>query len=89
MRETKMFIEMREQLSRNNYELLHKQLLLLNWRQRLAIELRFWEQLSIFQVAYAMGIGWEDANKLIDTAIKNLKTGLVRSLTKTPALKAA
>lgn len=80
---------LREQLSLNNYEILHQHLLRLTWRQQLAIQLRFWEKLSIFQVADTMGISWAEADTLIEMAIINLKAGLLMPLTQTPALNAA
>ena len=77
------------QLSLNNYEVLHKHLLRLTWRQQLAIQLRFWEEYSIFQVATTMDISWDQADSLIETAIATLKSGLAKSLIQTPLLQAA
>jgi len=81
--------ELRNQLSLNNYEVLHQHLLRLSWRQQLAIQLRFWEKCSIFQVAHTMGISWKEADSLVETAINNLKLGLSKSVAQTTALNAA
>ncbi len=79
----------RNQLSLNNYEVLHKHLLKMSWRQQLAIQLRFWEEYSIHQVATTMNITWMEADRLIELAISNLKSGLLTSSTQTPTSSAA
>ena len=81
--------QLRQQFSLNNYEVLHQHLLRLSWRQQLAIRLRFWEKYSIYQIAHTMGISWKAADELVDAAILNLKSGLLKSSTQTTALKAA
>ena len=86
---TKIDRHILKQLTLNNYEVLHKHLLLLTWRQQLAIQLRFWEDYSIFQVANTMNISWNEADSLIETAIATLKSGLAKSLIQTPSLQAA
>ncbi|MDZ4660409.1 MAG: sigma factor-like helix-turn-helix DNA-binding protein [Pseudomonadota bacterium] len=81
--------QLRQQLSLDNYEVLHQHLLRLSWRQQLVIQLRFWEKYSIFQIAHTMGISWRAADELIEMAILNLKAGLTENSTKTAVLKAA
>jgi DNA-directed RNA polymerase specialized sigma subunit len=86
---TQLNSEMKHLVSINNYEELHKHLLRLSWRQQIAIQLRFWEECSIFQVANQLGISWKEADDLIEAALKTLKDRLVRSVNKTAALVAA
>lgn len=86
---TQLNPEIKHLVSINNYEELHKHLLRLSWRQQIAIQLRFWEECSIFQVANQLGISWKEADDLIEAALKTLKDGLVRSVNKTAAPVAA
>lgn len=81
--------EIKHLVSINNYEELHKHLLRLSWRQQVAIQLRFWEECSIFQVAYQLGISWKEADDLIEAALSNLKSGLAKSTNNSAVLVAA
>ena len=81
--------EIKHLVSINNYEELHKHLLRLSWRQQVAIQLRFWEEYSIFQVAYQLGISWKEADDLIEAALSNLKSGLAKSANNSAVLVAA
>lgn len=81
--------EVRKLISLNNYEELHRHLLRLSWRQQVALQLRFWERYSIYQVAYTLGISWRAADELIESAICNLKFGLMESATKSVVNQAA
>lgn len=54
-------------------EKLHQSLLRLKPRQQIAIQMRFWEQFSISEIASVLGITWEDADKLIETTLCELK----------------
>lgn len=80
--------EIRKLVSLNNYEELHRHLLRLPWAQQVAIQLRFWEQYSIFQVAYQLGISWKKADDLIETAINNLKNELKKAHNNSTAIAA-
>lgn len=71
---------MKQLLSRNKYEELHKHLVRLSWRQQIAIQLRFWENYSIFQVAFHLEISWKEADDLIESALSALKDGLMKSM---------
>ncbi len=81
--------EIKHLVSINNYEELHKHLLRLSWRQQVAIQLRFWEECSIFQVACQLGISWKEADDLIEAALSNLKSGLAKSANNSAVLVAA
>lgn len=57
-------------------EKLHQSLLRLNPRQQIVIQMRFWEQFSISEIASVLGMTWEDVDKLIETTLCELKQRL-------------
>lgn len=73
----------------NNYDLLHKHLLQLSWRQQVVLQLRFWEEKSIYQVAYIMGISWNEADALLQSAIAKLKQSICASILEATKKQAA
>ena len=78
-----------EEISIRDYNTLYKQLLLLSWKQQLVIQLRFWENYSIYQVARELGISWKEADALIDSALLKLRQGLEQSLGQSVVLTTA
>ena len=52
---------------------LEKSLCALNEQERRAIFLRFWEPYTIAQVADQIGIAWEEADFLIDSAVRKIQ----------------
>lgn len=57
-------------------DLLFNMLMDLEPERRLAIHLRFWEQFTIAQVAIVIGLTWDEADRLIETTLNELKTKL-------------
>lgn len=70
---------MKQLISKNKYEELHQHLVRLNWKQQVAIQMRFWEECTILQIASDLGVTWEEADNLIDSALGVLKDGLINS----------
>lgn len=52
---------------------IEKALCVLNETERRAIFLRFWEPYTIAQVADQIGIAWEEADHLIDSAVRKIQ----------------
>lgn len=52
---------------------IEKSLCVLNEQERRAIFLRFWETYTIAQVADQIGIAWEEADLLIDSAVRKIQ----------------
>lgn len=73
----------------NNIEILHRHLLTLPMRQQLAIQLRFWENCSIAQVAWIMEVSWNEADRLIESAVESLRKKLLNTQKETFAAIAA
>lgn len=43
--------------------------------EQAAIEMRFWEDLSIDEIAFALGLSWQDADQLLENSIQKLRQG--------------
>lgn len=71
---------MKQLISNNKYEELHKHLLRLNWKQQVAIQMRFWKECTILQIASHLGVSWKEADDLIEGSLKILKEGLTKSM---------
>ncbi len=65
-----------EIFSRNNFEELHDSLLKLPSKKQQAIQMRFFEGLAIDQISQVLGMTWEQADKLIENALGDLRTML-------------
>lgn len=52
---------------------LHRFLQDLQYQERVAIRLRYWENLSIQEIASVMELSWDATTKLIDLAIMKLR----------------
>lgn len=55
---------------------LHSNLRALQPRQQLAIQLRFWDRLSIAQAAHVLGLSWDQTDQLIESTLCKLKLRL-------------
>lgn len=49
-------------------------------RERRAIQLRFWETVTIATVASRMGLSWDEADRLIDYAVAKMRRYFVSKL---------
>lgn len=52
---------------------IEKALCALNEQERRAVFLRFWEPYTIAQVADRIGVAWEEADHLIDSAVRKIQ----------------
>ena len=52
---------------------LHRFLQDLQYRERIAMRLRFWENLSIQEIASALELSWDATNQLIEMSIMKLR----------------
>ena len=50
----------------------------LDSRARLAIHYRYWESMTIQEIARLLSMSWSDADRLIDDSILKLRDGFVR-----------
>ena len=55
----------------------------------MAIQLRFWEEFSIFQIAHQMNISWKEADELIEVALETLNRELRKATDNLTAMLAA
>lgn len=85
----KLALELRSIISSNNFEKLHQILSRLNWRHRCAIHLRFWEDHSILQIAKILSLSWQEADNLIEEALRELRKEIKRLNSKSNAQLAA
>lgn len=60
-------------------DLLYKHLRKLKRRQRLAIQLRFWESFSIQEIATVLGSTWDETDRLIETTLCELRHKLTNN----------
>lgn len=68
--------EFSESMLRN----LKQELALLDKNQRLAIHYRFWEEMSIEEIAEMLKLSWEEAYELIGNTINHLRKNLSGNL---------
>lgn len=55
------------------YEPLYKSLLELTMQKQIAIQMRFWDLLTIEQIANRLHLTWDEADRLIETTLCELK----------------
>lgn len=58
-----------------NISLLRILLPTLSRQARIAIQLRFWENLTIQEIAWLLELSWEQADRLIEDSIQQLRDG--------------
>ncbi len=78
-----------ERFSENNFEELHESLSRLSSKKQQAVQMRFFDDLTIDQISQAMGITWGDTDKLIKYALSDLREMLEAKLNQTLAIQAA
>ena len=72
--ETKRTIKFDERFSKLMIDRLHSCLEELEATQQIAIQLRFWEELTIEQIADELGLSWDQVNRLIEFTLVQLRT---------------
>lgn len=70
-------------------EALHNCLNQLEMEQKLVIQLRFWEELEVRQIAIVMTATWEYVNNLLEKSLQQLREMMILSLNQTLAASAA
>lgn len=61
--------------SEENINLLRMLLPTLSQQARIAIQLRFWENMTIQEIAGLLELSWEQADRLIEESVQQLRDG--------------
>jgi DNA-directed RNA polymerase specialized sigma24 family protein len=87
---TQIFVKEKiERFSENNFEELHDSLLRLQSKEQQAIQMRFFDGLSIGQISHVLGMTWDEADKLIKNTLSKLRLMLEEKLEQAPTIQAA
>ena len=78
-----------EIFSKNNFEELHSSLMRLSSKKQQAVQMRFFDDLSIKQISQIMQISWDETDKLIQQALSELRWMLDEKLNNAPTIQAA
>ena len=62
----------------DNFALLQEALDYLSPKQRLVVYLRFWDNMTIQEIAKYIGHSWEATDKMIDFAINHLRLRIIQ-----------
>jgi DNA-directed RNA polymerase specialized sigma24 family protein len=62
-----------QNISANKYKELYTAISKLSVIQTRVIQMRFWEQLTIDQIASVIGLTWDEADELINLTLKELR----------------
>ncbi|MFZ3228934.1 MAG: sigma factor-like helix-turn-helix DNA-binding protein [Pseudobdellovibrio sp.] len=90
MKSTEMFTKEKiERFSENNFEELHDSLLKLPSKMQQAIQMRFFDGLSIGQISHVLGMTWDETDKLIKYTLSELRLMLEEKLDHMPTIQAA
>lgn len=63
-----------------NFELLKEALAYLSPKQRLIVYMRFWDNLTIQEIARYLGHSWSRTDMMIDEAINHLRVRIIRTM---------
>lgn len=75
----RVLFELKKQAIKDNFGELHRAIQNLEWDQALAIHFRFWENLTISEIASILKMDWDEADQLIEKAVDNLRMDLEQS----------
>ena len=75
--EIKPTLKFDERFSKPMIDRLHSCLKELEATQQIAIQLRFWDELTIEQIANELGLSWDEVNRLIEITLDQLRTKIV------------
>lgn len=67
-----------ESMSRENFELLKDALLYLSPKQRLILYLRFWDNMTIQEIARYIGQSWNSTDMMLDGAVNHLRVRIIQ-----------
>lgn len=65
-------------LSDENYELLSEALDFLTPKQRLIVYLRFWDNMTIQEIARYIGHSWDSTDSMIEAAVNHLRVRIIQ-----------
>ena len=65
-------------LSDENYELLSEALDFLTPKQRLIVYLRFWDNMTIQEIARYIGQSWDSTDSMIEAAVNHLRVRIIQ-----------
>lgn len=64
-------------LSEENFDLLQEALSFLSPKQRLLVYLRFWDNMTIQEIARYVGQSWSSTDATIDSAVNHLRLRII------------
>ena len=64
--------------SDENYELLSEALDFLTPKQRLIVYLRFWDNMTIQEIARYIGQSWDSTDSMIEAAVNHLRVRIIQ-----------
>lgn len=67
-----------ENLSQENFELLKEALAYLSPKQRLIVYLRFWDNMTIQEIARYIGQSWNSTDMMLDGAVNHLRVRIIQ-----------
>jgi len=65
-------------MSDENFDLLHEALEFLTPKQRLVVYLRFWDCMTIQEIARYVGQSWDSTDAMIDSAVNHLRVRIIQ-----------
>lgn len=65
-------------ISEENFELLKEALEMLSPKQRLVVYLRFWDNMTIQEIARYIGHSWDSTDQLIEDAVNHLRLRIIQ-----------
>lgn len=65
-------------LSQENFELLKEALIYLSPKQRLIVYLRFWDNMTIQEIARYIGHSWNSTDLMLDGAVNHLRVRIIQ-----------
>jgi len=67
-----------EKLSPENFTLLHDALAYLSPKQRLVVYLRYWDNMTIQEIARYIGQSWNSTDMMLDGAVNHLRVRIIQ-----------
>ena len=64
-------------ISEENFDLLKEALEFLSPKQRLIVYLRFWDCMTIQEIARYIGHSWDSTDAMLEGAVKHLRTRII------------
>ncbi len=65
-------------MTQENFDLLREALAFLSPKQRLIVYLRFWDNMTIQEIARYIGQSWSTTDKMLDGAINHLRLRIIQ-----------